>query len=485
MKRLLFGLVLITILAITPATAANWTFMVYLDGDNNLEHYAIKNFLDMASVGSTQDVNIIVLLDRIDGYDDSYGNWTTAKLFYIVQGMTPDANNASEDWGEVNIGDPQTLVDFVNWSVSNYPAEHYALIIWDHGSGWKSKLPPIKGVCWDDTNNSDYLTSSELQYALSQIRSTIGKDIDIIGFDACLMGMEEVDYLINASMPSAIRIGSEEVEFAPGWPYKMILQNLTANPSMTPEELAIEIVRDFYNYYSSLDYPSIFTLSAVYVNNTIDEAINDFVQAIMDAQDYGAAAEARYRVEEISLMYTPRDYIDLYNFTELVKTYSNNESVKNAAQKLIDAINSSIIAEAHGLLHPNVHGISIYFPATQLEYDYWNSILSENYESLKFATDTLWDEFLNRFYSMPQPIIILEGTDYTAEGDVAVFSGSVYGASAANWSIEGPYDGYYTNIPLIPLHHFLVLINTTELFLNHSAAVGDYEFKVKAGCFVD
>ena len=393
MKKLIVGLVLITILAVVPVEAAKWTIMVYMDGDNDLEEYAIDDFLEMASVGSTQDVNVVVLFDRVEGYDDSYGDWTTAKIFYIEKGIIPDANNASDDWDEVNMGDPQTLIDFVNWSVNNYSAEHYALILWNHGSGWKFRLPPTKGVCWDYTNSNDYLNSSELQYALAQIKSKVGRDLDIIGFDACLMGMEEIDYLINASMPSAIRVGSEEVEPPDGWPYDMILRNLTAE--MTPEELAIEIVNDYYNYYSG-SYQK-FTLSAVYVNNTIDEAINDFAQAVENCEDYCTVANARYEVEEFSYP----EYIDLYNFAELVRKYTSNETVKNAAKRLMDAINSSVIVEKHGSSHPNVHGVSIYFPDSKSKYDQY----SLNYKNLKFANDMLWDEFLEWFYTHPTTYI--------------------------------------------------------------------------------
>src|SRR5262249_17822528 len=41
------------------------------------------------------------------------------------------------DIGETNTGDPAVLRDFIVWSARNYPAEAYALVIWNHGSGWK------------------------------------------------------------------------------------------------------------------------------------------------------------------------------------------------------------------------------------------------------------------------------------------------------------------------------------------------------------
>ena len=174
-----------------------WTFMVYLDGDNNLESTGIDDFLEMASIGSNSAINIVVQFDRIDGCDTSYGDWTTTKRFHITSGMTPTADNALEDLGELNHGDPQTLIDFIDWAKTNYPAEKYALILWNHGGGWRefkeieeqAKLegkdrPYYRAVCWDDTDGGDTLYMDEVQGALDVTGSH-----HLIGFDACFMGM--------------------------------------------------------------------------------------------------------------------------------------------------------------------------------------------------------------------------------------------------------------------------------------------------------
>jgi len=118
-------------------TTDEWTYLVYLDGDNNLEGAAIDDFMEMSAVGSTSAVNIVVQFDRIPGYDSSYGDWTDCKRFRVTYGMTPMAENALIDLGECNMGDPNTLRDFVDWTMTEYPAENYALILWNHGSGWK------------------------------------------------------------------------------------------------------------------------------------------------------------------------------------------------------------------------------------------------------------------------------------------------------------------------------------------------------------
>ena len=120
-----------------PAARAKWTVMVYISGDNNLEDYVVKDIeLELAPTGSSSNVQVVALADRGPGYDISYGDWQTTKLFHITQGMTAAPENAVADWGERNMGDPQTLVDFVTWTKANYPADHYALYFWGHGWNW-------------------------------------------------------------------------------------------------------------------------------------------------------------------------------------------------------------------------------------------------------------------------------------------------------------------------------------------------------------
>src|SRR5689334_19472910 len=53
-----------------PASRADWTVLVYLDGDNDLEPDAIDDYGEMASVGSSDRVNIVVQLDRISSSED-------------------------------------------------------------------------------------------------------------------------------------------------------------------------------------------------------------------------------------------------------------------------------------------------------------------------------------------------------------------------------------------------------------------------------
>jgi len=147
----------------------SWTFLVYLDADNNLEAAGIDDFNEMEQVGSTDDVNIVVQMDRISGYDTSNGDWTTCRRYYVDQDSDPAVINSTmvEDLGEVNMGDGQTLRQFIEWGVANYPAAQYAIVLWNHGGGWKTlEARKPKACCWDDTDGYDCLYTKEFGQAI-------------------------------------------------------------------------------------------------------------------------------------------------------------------------------------------------------------------------------------------------------------------------------------------------------------------------------
>jgi len=122
---------------------AKWTVMVYMNADNDLERFGVRDFLEMSKVGSTQDVNILVQMDRTPGYTEEYGNWTQTLRFKVEKNMTPTKEESLSDIGEANMGEPSVLKNFIDWGKQNYPAENYILVIWDHGDGWRYSEPDL------------------------------------------------------------------------------------------------------------------------------------------------------------------------------------------------------------------------------------------------------------------------------------------------------------------------------------------------------
>jgi len=371
---------------------AEWTVMVYLDSDNNLESAGIDDINEMEMVGSTADVNIVVQADRIpysvlaannEGYadDTSNSNWTTTRRYYITQDFDPIQINSQlkSDLGELNMGDPQTLIDFTNWATINYPAKKYLLVIWNHGGGFRS-LNLTKDIAWDDTSGGDKITMPELEYALSAINAQMGKKIDIVGMDACFMAMTEVAYQIKDY--ADILVTSEESVPFDGWPYDTILGELVGNSIISSGQLAVDIVD---KYIFSYPYSNV-TQSAIDLSymDTLTSQLSNLALAIMDDS---LTLKSKYILASVnSQYYRDPDFIDLYDFCNQLLAYSNSLEVKNIALNIQQTLNYAVIKSGYsGGSVSGSKGLSIYFPYIAYHYYY-------NYTN--FSQDTLWDEML-------------------------------------------------------------------------------------------
>lgn len=356
---------------------AEWTFLVYMDADNNLEPAGLDDFLEMAAVGSDENVNIVVLFDRhLEGVTD-YDDWTDARRGIIENGDEPDLTWGTSV-GEVNMGDPQTLIDFVDWGMQTYPAARYAVVLWDHGSGWRirGEPPPYRSVCTDEcvpcTQDSpdcdlygttcdqfdgccadgDHLFMQEVSYAL-QIIEMGGEELALIGFDACLMSMVEVAYEIREYAP--VMVASEESEPGDGWPYDTVLADLVADAAMNAADLGAIIVARYYESYTSGKTQAAIDLAAV------DTLVSE---------------------------------IDLFAQTLMTNWSGNSIECVWDALALMPVIESTVIAEAHGPYWPGAHGLAIYFPHYEIDFD-----PNYNGTTIQFPADTRWDEFLQTFYA--------------------------------------------------------------------------------------
>ncbi len=360
-----------------------WLFMVYLDADNNLEPEGISDFLEMATVGSDSNIDIVLQMDRIDGYDTQFGDWKIAHRFHVAKDMTPVESSAIADWGdgkgggrEVNMGDGQTLTDFINWATANYPAENRALVLWNHGGGWRdirlklikelkaalsrndsSKAAqisaelsqkydgPMKAICWDESSDDDCLYVKEMRLAIDAATNKL----TLIGMDACLMAMAEVAYEIKDTGAS-VMVGSEKTEPGAGWPYDTILASLAAAPASTPAQFGTIIVNRYYESYG-----------------------NDETQSAVNLANVGALAAS----------------IDSFADTMIASWNTDKAAVKAASDDVIAKASAAVIASKAGSSY-RAHGIAINFPTAGADPDY-------TADNSAFAGDTSWPAFLNEF----------------------------------------------------------------------------------------
>ena len=357
-----------------PAQKAKWTVMIYISGDNDLEDYVVKDLeLELAPTGSSATVQIFALVDRGPGYDTSYGDWQSTKLFHVTQGITASAANAVADWGERNFGDKQTLIDFVTWTKANYPADHYALYFWGHGWNWHPGY-----VMQDDTDN-DTLDMEEIEAALPSIGF-----IDMVGFDGCNMASIEVQMLWHGHATALAH--SQEWVGGDGVEYDVVLAQLAANPNMTADQVAVA---------TSQSASSDITWSAVAVDNRFDvllNAVNEWSSALQagltaNRRQYDQAFGAT-----LSFWQAPMDK-DLYDLAFEMKEKVTDMNIKNKSQAVMDAVNAVVLHERHVNEYADAHGITIYHiaRATEKDSDY------TYYRTLDFALQTGWDEFLEAY----------------------------------------------------------------------------------------
>ena len=355
-----------------PAPQAKWTVMVYISGDNNLEDYVVKDIETELGVGSNADVQIVALADRGPGYDTSYGDWQSTKLYHVTPGMKADSASAVADWGERNMGDKQTLTDFVSWSKTNYPADHYALYFWGHGWSWHPGW-----VMEDDTNN-DTLDYDETKAAIPSLGF-----VDVVGYDGCNMASLEIMDLWHGHATAVT--GSQEYVGWDGLEYDVFLNQLKANPTMSADALAIA---------SSQSTVTDKTWSAVAVDARLDTLVTAVDQWSIALKN-GMTANKKAYTSAIGLTKTfnqaPMDK-DLYDLATRINAKVTDTNIRSKGQAVINAFSTVVLHERHVANYAGSHGITIYLPSTKTQ-----KIDRAYYDTLDLSLQTNWNEFLTAY----------------------------------------------------------------------------------------
>jgi len=406
---------------------AKWTFMVYMAADNDLSIAGESDLAEMRAVGSTADVNVLVELDHQGGRGTSR---------YLIR-----RDGADEDrihLGETDSADPKVLTSFAAWAIRNYPAERYALILWSHGSGWEPSgacraagsvdhrgstkserkavrraasnfhkpffRPAIKAfstskaakraICFDDGSGHS-LDTVELGRVLRQVNRMLGRPLDILGMDACLMSNLEVAYQVKNYVRYVV--ASEENMPATGWPYSAVLKTLTESPNKPTAGLVAHMV-------------------AAYIQSCIKGNVsNPVTQSALDLSEIDSPARALDKLADALIAHTPKASTEIFNtqrdsvrfrhdtlwdiadFCRKLEKKTSCRTVRLAAREVRTALQPGsgrfVIAEAHvGAEFKHCGGVSIYLQPPQTP-------LSKHYSKLNFAKEHRWLPMLKAHYA--------------------------------------------------------------------------------------
>lgn len=403
--------------AFTPHPKAKWTVMVYMAGDDSnpfgIEYAVTQDLWELKEVGSNEAVHFLAQTDE----------WKerNSYRYRLRKDTSLVADRLAIYPGDLNTGRVSTLVDFVDWSVTTFPAQQYALVLWGHGSGHDDqdvyrlargdisprlaarlghermgffgrtrraileRNGPNKGYGFDSTA-TDFLDNRELKRALRIIATRLGKPLDLLGFDACLMANTEVCYQLRKLVQWVV--GSEQTEPGDGWAYREAFLGLVARPSQDGKELGRTIVQSFGEAYDEQQ-----TLSLIDIGKIAKLANNlNLLARVLEQADPGIFHRAAARATDLS----PEGrlgYKDLGAFLQALAEEIDPKVVA-AASQCMRSYKQAVRAETG----PGT-GLTIYLP------EHYNPYVPGStdalYQLMDFPMTCGWSRLLERVSSPP------------------------------------------------------------------------------------
>ena len=364
-----------------------WTVLVFLNGNNNLDSFGAVNINQMEKVGSTSDINLVVQWA-------SYASDRTKRLL-VQKGTDATAVTSPvvEDFPRVDMGDVKTLNDFIAWGIQKYPAKHYFIDVWDHGGGWhrRGQLRPYD-ISLDEFTGH-LITTTQLGQAMATAAKLIGHKVDIYGSDACMMAMAEVSTELADSVQTIV--GSEETEPGAGWPYDKFLQRWTARPTAGNNEIGRFLAEEYVKSFQASGTDVTFSVMDAGKLSALNSAVSDFAVRLhkLSTSDLRRFSDAAG--QSVSFAYD--DYSDFGDIIAHAEAAMPEMAPANASLK--KALSDVVTANQVTSKYAKAQGLSIWFPKARYSYDQY----SARYGELKFSK-TGWGSVLDAITaSAPTP----------------------------------------------------------------------------------
>ena len=358
--------------------------------DNNLNESAEEDLESLRKGSLYSEMDIVVQLDRWEFVDEQ-----ETIRYHIKDGEIEEIKRL----GETNSGDPTVLKNFIEESAKAYPSEKLMVIVWSHGTGvddfdiYSAKreryfVPEEEieeiAISFDDSAK-DFLDNIELQKALD-----VDVPIDILGFDACLMGMFEIAYQLRNQ--AKFIVGSQFVEPASGWDYPRVLEDLSIDKKS--ETMAEELVKFYGDYYERESFDVTQSAYNLEVIEEVAKSLDCFSKLLLENLE--DKKDLKYTILS-SQLFNKNEYVDMVDFIKNVQGRLKIESLEPYAKKLLKALDRFIVANhTMGYSMRDANGVSLYFPSQKRPF----KETFEMYEKLDFSKEyPHWMALIKWYYS--------------------------------------------------------------------------------------
>lgn len=293
--------------------------------------------------------------------------------------ITGEGVSEIEEMEARDMGRPDTLTDFINYGTQSYPAEHYGLICWNHGSG------QITGFGSDSNFEESALSIDELRDALNE--SEMKKKFDFIGMDACLMGNLE---LVAALEPKAsYLIASEELEPQYGYNYSWmeVLKPDALDGAPFGEGVGKSILDTYDAYYKDSDYKltlSLINLGAYEQFHSVFHELLAQMSGLLTENEYQKIGQKRsdllgFGRQSETAVAEQVDMMDVFTLLAGFEAESVSGAGESAVQALQKAYTKLVVASiSRGYAHAP-SGLSMYLPSGD------NNWLADDMETYRTA----------------------------------------------------------------------------------------------------
>lgn len=386
---------------------AKWTVMLYLCG-TDLEsdaQMATANLAEAAKTYPTDDVHFVVETGGTKKWhtEEELG-FTVASDRLQRYHFGTDGYTLVDEQPNANMSDYKTLAEFLSWGTGTYPAEKYALILWDHGGG------SAAGLIWDE------VLGDEKGISISDIASALdesGVHLEALIFDACLMSNYET--AIKAAPYVSYMIASEEIVPGLGSNYHDWLQYLYDRPDCDGAHFGRSFCDSVqqkyvpYEYESSIITFSVTDLSRIReVSDAFDEVFTEIGAMLDDPEDFSDFSYYASFAESFGGPLT-----DIGDFARKIRS---TKVSNDALNRLENAVQDAVLYQIKGRAHTYATGLSFNY---DLRMSDDNSYFEKQCPSVPYiamidAINPHWDapeDVYKDFERLPE----VDPTDYLVE----------------------------------------------------------------------